>query len=609
MKDKRTSFPLKQLVILWLICFVTYYTHAQQADEELAAQYLSNKEYNKASDMYEKLLNKNSKSMYFYDNLLKCYLAQENYSDAQKLVKKQSKKYEKNSFYKVDQGYLLKLQKENQKAAAFFNGLIQKMQPTDNEIYELSKAFEKRNEKQFAIETFLKGRKILHNDLMFASELASLYTETHEVPAMIEEYLNVLVLDQSYVSEVQGYLQNSLQSKEEYDILKLALQKKAKQYPEFTTFPEMLIWLHVQRNEYELALLYAKAIDKKYKEDGRRLIELGFLATANEKYDAAISIYKQVELLGKDKTYYAMAKNAEIEARSKKILGGNYLQEDLKSLANEYDLLLQEFGRNPNMANTMRNLANLQAFYLNNYAEAIKDYEEIINMPRVDRNLLANCKLELADFYVMKGEVWDAMLLYGQVDKDFLQEPLGQEAKYRNARLSYYLGEFEWAKAQLDILKTATTQLIANNALELSLLIQDNTVDSNTEPLHYFAQADLNFVQNNDNVALSKLDSINILFPKHSLSDDILYKKAKIYFKKKDFIQAAKYYQIVVNEYGSDILGDNALYDLARLNQYQLSNPEEAKKLYEKFIDTYPGSFFLTDCRKQFRLLRGDQLN
>jgi tetratricopeptide (TPR) repeat protein len=609
MKEKRKIFTLKHLWLLLVFCLGIVSSFAQQADEELAAQFLGNREYNKAADMYERLLNKNPRSMYFYDNLLKCYLNQEKFTDAQKLVKKQSKKFEQNSFYQVDQGYLLALQKENQKAENLYNGLIQKMRPLENEIYELSKAYEKRNENQFAIQTFIKGRKILNNNLVFASDLASLYSEVHDLPSMIEEYLNVLVLDQSYISEVQGFLQNSLQNNQEFDLLKVALQKRIKQYPELSTFSEMLIWLHVQRNEYEQAVIYAKAIDKKYREDGRRIMELGFLATANEKFDAAISIYKQVELLGKEKPYYSMAKNGEIEARAKKILGGNYTQDELKNLAHEYDLLLLEFGRNPNMAETMRDLANLKAFYLNNYTEAIKDYEEIINMPRVDRNLLANCKLELADFYVMKGEVWDAMLLYGQVDKDFLQEPLGQEAKFRNAKLSYYLGEFDWAKAQLDILKTATTQLIANNALELSLLIQDNSVDSNTEPLYYFAQADLNFVQNYDDVALAKLDSINILFPKHSLSDDILYKKAQIFMKRKDYKQAAKYYEIVTNDFGSDILGDNALYELARLNQYQFKDLEGAKKLYEKFIDTYPGSFFLTDCRKQFRLLRGDQLN
>jgi hypothetical protein len=203
---------------------------------------------------------------------------------------------------------------------------------------------------------------------------------------------------------------------------------------------------------------------------------------------------------------------ADIERERQELL--EMPEEELQILANEYNIVLQELGRNPNTAETIRNLANLEAYYLNHSQSAVSLYEEIIAMPRVDRILQANCKLELADFYIMKGEVWEALLLYGQVDIDFLQEPLGQEAKFRNAKLSYYLGEFEWAKAQLDILKTATTQLIANNALELSLLIQDNTIDSNEDALKLYAKADLDYQQNKFKEAFQLLDSISILFPK-----------------------------------------------------------------------------------------------
>jgi tetratricopeptide (TPR) repeat protein len=487
--------------------------------------------------------------------------------------------------------------------------LINNLPPNDNDIFELAKAFEKRTERAYAVQTYLHGRKILKNELLFCNELGGLYSEIGDKQYMIEEYLKVLIVDDSYMKEVQGFLQNSIETKEEFEWLKQALLKKNKQYPNRNTFSEMLIWFHVQKNEYELALVYAKSLDRKNKEDGRRLIELGFFAMANERYDAAIDIFKQVSALGSDKTYYNLAKSSELEARSKKILLGNYTDADLKALALEYQLVLKELGENPSTATTIRSLANLEAYYLNDYPKAIEHYEQIISMPRVDRFLQANCKLDLADFYVMKGEVWEAMLLYGQVDKDFLQDPLAQEAKFRNARLSYYLGEFEWAKAQLDVLKTATTQLIANNALELSLLIQDNSVDSNLEPLKLYANADLNYVQRNFQAALSILDSINVLYPKHALSDEVLYKKAQIFYSQKEFALAATYYDRIAREYGSDVLGDNALYQLARIYQFQLNKPEDALKAYEKFIDTYPGSFFLTDVRKQFRILRGDQLN
>lgn len=600
---------IHSLIIAILLVFGSNQIYAQLADEELAAQFYANKEFAKAADMYEDLLSKNQKSVYFYDNLLNCYINLKAFNQAEKLSKKQSRKYESLAIYQVDIAYLYRLQQEDAKAVNQINSLIQKLKPFDLSVYELAKALEKRSEKAFAVQAYLKGRSLLKNDIIFASELGGLYLDLDDKKMMVEEFLNLLLIDESSVEEVQGILQNTLESSADFEQLKQSLVRKNKQYPERTIFSEMLIWMHVQKNEYALALIYTKALDKKYKEEGRRIIELGFLASANEQYDAAIQIFKTVYTMGADKPFYAYAKSSELEARGKKILAGNYTQEELQILANEYNLVLQELGRNPNTAATIRNLANLEAYYLNHYQSAVSLYEEIIAMPRVDRILQANCKLELADFYIMKGEVWEALLLYGQVDIDFLQEPLGQEAKFRNAKLSYYLGEFEWAKAQLDILKSATTQLIANNALELSLLIQDNTLDSVLEPLQLFAQADLFFVQKNYTRSLEILDSLLLLYPKHVLTDDILFKKAQIYASNKLFEKAATYYQQVYQDFGSDIMGDNALYQLAKLNQKQLNNPKEALKYYEAFLDNYSGSFFLTDCRKQYRLLRGDQIN
>jgi outer membrane protein assembly factor BamD (BamD/ComL family) len=240
------------------------------------------------------------------------------------------------------------------------------------------------------------------------------------------------------------------------------------------------------------------------------------------------------------------------------------------------------------------------------YPEAINNYNELINMARLDNRFKAECKLDLGDIYVLKGEEWEAMLLYGQVDKEFLEDPLGQEAKFRNAKLSYYLGEFEWARAQLDVLKTATTQLIANNAIELSLQIQDNTIDSNEEPMRWFARADLYLFQNRITDATRILDSIEQIYPKHELTDDVTYKRAEIAIKEKNYDKAVLLYERVYKEHGSDILGDNALFYLAETYESKLNNREEARKNYELFIEKYPASFFLNEVRKRYRALRGD---
>ncbi len=600
---------IKIILSSFLLFLANFTAFAQKADEQLAGQYFANAEFRKAADIYEKLLNKNTSSVYFYDNLLSCYINLKDEETAIKLVKKQIKRFENNYVYKTDMYYVLKVFGKQEKADDYQKDLIKNLPLSPAAILDLSLGFQKRNEKKLAIETLLKGREILKTALLFSAELAGLYADLGQTKETIEEYLNVLLVDDSQDEEVQGLLQNYLKSAADYETCKIALIKRNKAFSDREVFQEMLIWLYVQKNDYQSAIPFVKNIDKRNREEGRRLMDLGYVAMANKKYDAAIAVFKQVELLGNDKPYFHLSKQTGLESRAKKLLAGDFKQEDLLILESEYKSILLNSGRGEMSANTIRDLAQLQAYYLNDINSSIQNYQEILAMGRLDRRFLANCKMELGDIYIIHGEVWEALLLYGQVDKDFLEDPLGQEAKYRNARLSYLLGEFDWAKAQLDVLKTATTQLIANNAMELSLLIQENTLDSNDIPLQLFSKADLLLLQNQFSNAKSILDSININFPKHALSDDILMKYAEIATKERKYLDASLFYEKLIKDYANDILADNAVWQLANLYEFKLADKEKAKLMYEKLLLEYGGSFFVPDARTRFRVLRGDMLN
>jgi len=600
---------VKAFILLLFLSTIHNIGFAQNKDEQLASQFFSNGEYDKAAALYEKLLNKNLNSLYLYDNLIQSLIKLKRLDDAENISKKMYRKTN-SAYFLVDIGYLYKLNNKQDKAIKQFDEIIKKTIPNQEKILETSNAFEKRNELEYAIKSYLNGRKLLGYETVFNNELAALYNKTKQTQLMIDEYVNSVAQYPENREEVQGLLQNSIQLPSDFELLKIALIRKIKANPNTDVFYEMLIWFYVQRKDFDNALIQAKAIDKRLKEEGRKMMDLGYLAISNEKYDAATRLFNEVILLGNNKAYYLAAKLGVLEASNKKLLSNSNLSLiELKNLENTYLAFLTENGKTYYTAPSMRDLGKLYAYYLNEVDKAVEIYTSILELPGTDNFFKADCKLELGDLYVLKGMEWDAMLLYGQVDKDFLEHPLGQEAKLRNAKLSFYLGEFEWAKAQLDILKTATTQLIANNALELSLLIQDNTVDSVEDALKLFAKADLLYQQNKFNEAFIYLDSIITEFPKHALTDDIAFKKAQIYTKQKEYDQAIKFYTIVINEHGSDILGDNALLNLAIIYEKNLNNIDEAKKNYEKFIENYGSSIFINEVRKRYRFLRGDILN
>ncbi len=275
----------------------------------------------------------------------------------------------------------------------------------------------------------------------------------------------------------------------------------------------------------------------------------------------------------------------------------------------QYESFLSEFGRSRVTAGIISEQAELEALYINDLDKAIGLLTEVIEFPNADLILVANAKLNLGDYYLMQGEVWEATLLYSQVDKAYKEDALGNEARYRNARLSYYDGDFQWAQAQFDILKASTSKFISNDAIDLSVFIMDNLgLDTTAEALTLYAQADLLVFQNKFEEAFQSLNKLLKDFPAHSLEDDVLYLKSKIYNKKRDYIKQAETLQRIMEGYPEEIRADNALFELAELYQTHLNDPEKAKELYEKLFIDYSSSTFAVEARKRFRIMRGDKV-
>jgi tetratricopeptide (TPR) repeat protein len=285
-------------------------------------------------------------------------------------------------------------------------------------------------------------------------------------------------------------------------------------------------------------------------------------------------------------------------------------QEELLTLEQRYLTANQKYKNTALNLQIIRNLANLQAYYLSNENNAIYVLNEAItNSSGIDAVSKANYKIQLGDIYLLIGQIWDASLLYSQVEKDFKYEIIGQEAKFKNAKLSFYAGDFKWAKTQADVLKGATTKLIANDALDLSLIITDAIgVDTNDLPLKLFASAELMILQHHYSQAIARMDSINQLFSTNTLGDDIYYKKAQIYLLLGNHTQAEAMYKNIIEFYPSDLYGDDAQFKQAELYE-KINDTEKAKAAYQNVLTNYPGSIFVVEARKRFRLLRGDNIS
>jgi len=288
---------------------------------------------------------------------------------------------------------------------------------------------------------------------------------------------------------------------EDYDELQTQLYDRIQDSPDATYFPELLSWVFVQRKDYKNALRQVKALDNKLEENGGRVFRLAEIASNAKDYDTAIAAYDYIiSDKGKTSTYYIEAKRESLTCKRNRLVEG-YEYTEL-----EITLL-----------------------------------DEMIQFPHLNPNVQARGKISLADFYLMQGERWESTLLYSQVDKKYKDDILGHEARFRNAKLSYYAGDFQWAQTQFDVLKASTSKLIANDALDLSIFIMDNLgLDSVAAPMELYAESDLLVFQNRFDEAFLKLDTIQGSFPEHSLDDDIYYLKSKVYIKQRDYAMAVQ---------------------------------------------------------------------
>lgn len=601
---------MRRYIFYLLFIIVPTFAFAQKnVDEALAQDFLRNGEYQKAADLYEEVFNSTGTESSF-NNLISCLLKLKQFDKAEKIASKQVKRNQNILRYQIDLGNIYKQSGNSNKAKDTFGKVINEIAPDMLSITDVGQKFYSIAEFDYAIAAFKKGRQLMGNNTLFTYDLTRLYNLKQDKTSIIEETLAQLTDNPSFLSQAKAILSSSLQEKKDWESFRNILQKKINKDNKNPELAELMIWQYLQENNFNKALDAAVAYDRNLLEDGEKIFTVGEAALKGEDYDLAIKAFNNVVNRKPLSPLYGEAKMAMISSKNKKIMSGKYTHEDLLSLENDYQLAIQEFGKSNESLFLVRELANLKAYYLQKVPEAIQLLEDAIKTPRISYTMQAQCKLDLGDVYVLSGEVWEATLLYGQVDKALRDNPMGQEARYRSARLSFWNGDFEWAKAQLDVLKASTSQLFANDALNLSLVIGDNIgPDSTNAPLKMYARADLLIFKNQLKAATATLDSLKSQYPTHALMDDILMSESKIALKQNDIDNAVKKLTEVVEKYSFDIWGDDALFTLAEINEEKLNNKPKAQELYERLLTQYPGSLYVLEARKRFRALRGDILN
>jgi tetratricopeptide (TPR) repeat protein len=582
---------------------------AQTDQVALAKQYFQKQEYEKANALFEKLSGNNQVFATVYPDYLKSLVAVKDFKEAEKLVKKAIKKNPDQIAYQVDLGQVYQESGRSEQAGKHFNKVVDQLAARD--VLAAATAFEQQGLLDFAEKAYLQGRKLSKNEFEYTGQLMQLYAVQRQSEKLISEILSLAQNNPNQLALAQNMLQNTLKEEKEFDVLEKSLISNLQKYPDQLVYSELLIWLYTQRKDFFSALMQARSLDKRTKGGGTRLMELGAIALKNKDYESAIEAYTYVVKEYRDGPYYEVARERAIKSREEQIRNSYPVDlAKIQTLMSEYQALLTELGTGSRTAEVMKNMAHLYAFYLDDKAKAVSLLEGVVNTPRVNPDLVAEAKISLGDIHLLQGEPWEATLLYSQVEKSHKEDPLGHEAKLRNAKLSYYKGDFGLAQEHLDILKLATSREIANDAMDLSLLITDNMgLDSVTAPLQAYAAIEMLIFQNKQPQAQVQLDNLLEKYPGHSLTDEVYYLKADLFLKAGQYQDAISNLNLIVSNPKYDILSDDALFLMARIYEENLQDKAKAQELYNSLLVKYPGSIFTVDARKRFRKLRGDVVN
>lgn len=566
-----------------------------------ARNYAMHGDFDKAIDLFKKLYAQNSTDATIYNDYLNTLIIAKKYKDAEHLVEDQQAVRPRHPMPYMDMGRVYAAEGKDKKADEQFRLAIQYMNGDDMLTQQIGAAFIDMGKDDLAILAYERGKDLIGNPYVYAGPLSKLYAKTGNMEKAIAILMESGNIQFGGIDNTKATLLELLGTDaKKLQMAQKVLIKKINEQPENVSYIDLLTWLYTQKNDWDGALLQMEALDERNKEQGRKIIDFARMAAREKKYDIAIKAYDEVIAKGKDQQFYTLAESEKLDTKML-LLQNNYTYqpEDVKTLVQEYETFLNDFPAYYGLP-IVSDYATLEAQYNNNPQKGVEILTRAIAAPNAKRDLIGSIKLQLGDYYLLTGKEWDASLSYSQVDKEFKEDILGEEARFRNAKLSYYRGDFAWAQTQLTVLKASTSELIANDALYLSVLIIENIgPDSNYVPIKRFAYADLLLFQNKDKEAETLLDSIIAAYPQHPLKDDILMLKARMAEKHREYDKALTYLKQIYEQFGKDVLADDAVFKIADIYDRYLRQYDQARHFYEQLIIEYPGSTYIQEARKK----------
>jgi len=573
--------------------------------DQLAQKYLDQGEYAKALSVYQNLVKEAPGNSNYFLGLVTSYQQLEDFTTAESLLQERLKNTNNNPNILIELGHNYELQNKQELAQKHYSEAIGAINEKANYAYSIARNFEKYSLLDYAEQAYVLGMQ-LKPEMNFDLPLARIYGEQGKLDEMFAAYLELITKQPemaiNLMREFDRYILEDASNLANIVLRKQLLQKIQK--TQDLTYSELLAWLFIQQKDFDKAFLQEKAIYKRSDKDLQRIIQLTVLAKSEGDIETAKELVSFIIEETTSPNIIIQANQLLLDMKLSTAKSSDFI-----GLKKDFEKVLSEFGTGLETMAIQIDYANFLAFKMNEIDEA-KELLNTLSKSPLNNFQQAAIKMTLADILVLDQKFNQALIYYSQVQTLVKNDEVSQNARFKVAKTSYFKGDFDWALTQLNVLKASTTQLIANDAMELSLLIKENSLEDSTQTaLKLYAKADLLAFQNKTEEAILVLEEILQNHKGEKIEDEALLKQAELYKLSDNWEKAEGNYLKILEFYAKDILADNATFLLAELYDDQLKNPEKAKQYYEQIIFNFPDSIYFVDARKKYRFLRGDELN
>ncbi len=606
--------------IIVLLIFLVFLVNAQVRDDDYAKFTLAESleragQYEEALKLFEGLYFSESSNTQYFNALHRVYLQLKNYAASIDLLENRILEKPDDISLHGMLGSTYYIMGNEEKAYEVWDEALMRT-PKNPMMYRIianyaveRRAFEK------AIELYERGKEISDDKVLFAYDLAQLYTLTMQFGKAAEEYCTILDKEPMQRQVIEQMILS-------YSGKPDALEATILVVEDWSSRSNLsLSYLHArlltEAKEFEEAFEVYRDIDEEQSNLGKDLYNFAELLSREKNYLMAgrvygeiIDLYPNSPLIPIAKLGYAKSIEATLieDYRESLPLWKPYFHfikydsEKIDDVLTAFNEVVEIYANTEAAFEALLRIGLIQFYMQNDPLKASENFKIVIS-DGINSKSAGDAFIELGNIALLNGNLDEAELYFSRlIEKTHSNNQLHNLAKFKLARVNLFKQNFDEANNQLAAILHNLKDDNANDAIELSLVL--NTTMNDSSNLVQFAEAELLTEQKKFSEAANKYSLIYQnpqAFVLHSITE---LRHAEMILAEDDFDEAIKLFENIAEEGEKNIYADKALYLLGKTYHSGLGNREKALEIYERLLIEFPNSLYIDEARNEILLIR-----